>query len=76
MFTVRRVITVEYRCPNGHPLELPVGHLLRFCYRCGLAVEAKNVPYDAPYCADCNSPVDPNWSYCPYCGRGREGQYG
>ncbi len=73
MFTVRRVTTVEYRCPNGHALEAPVGRSVRFCHLCGLTVEARNVSYDAPYCAGCNSPVDPNWAYCPYCGRGREG---
>ncbi len=74
MFTVRGVTTVEYYCPSGHMLELPVGdHSVRFCHVCGLPVDARSVPYDAPYCADCNGPVDPDWSCCPYCGQEREG---
>jgi len=79
MFIVKRVTTVEHYCPNGHRLSdlLPQGilHLLnsgRFCPVCGFRVEEREVAYDGAYCADCMSPVDPSWNYCPYCGNRRE----
>lgn len=76
MFTVRRVVTIEHYCPNGHPRSdlLPI-HLLnsaRFCHLCGQHLEEQRATSDAAYCVDCYNPVDPNWNYCPYCGKGRE----
>jgi len=76
MFAVKKVITIELCCPNGHIL-LPdllaqSSHSVKFCHICGLSVKERQVPYDAPCCAVCNNPVNPSWNYCPYCGRGRE----
>jgi len=75
MFTVKRVTTVEHHCPNGHtPLpDLFPDHSVKFCHICGLPLEERQEPYDAAYCANCNSPVNPIWNYCPYCGQAREG---
>jgi len=73
MFTVERVTTFEYYCPDGHTLaELNQSHRARFCYTCGLRLEERQVPYDAAYCTTCRSPVNPEWDYCPNCGQVRE----
>jgi len=76
MFAVKKVTTIERYCPNGHILLPDLlaqnSHSVRFCYICGLSVKEKQVPYDVPYCAVCNNPVNPSWNYCPYCGQGRE----
>ena len=74
MFTVKKVTTFEGYCPNGHkPLfDLPseTNHSVRFCHICGTSIEERVVSYDAAYCSNCNSPVNPAWNYCPYCGQG------
>lgn len=73
MFTVKRVITFERYCPNGHP-TLPdllpqSNNSVKYCHVCGTSIEERQVPYDAAFCADCNNPVHPSWNYCPYCGQ-------
>ncbi|GAI14293.1 unnamed protein product, partial [marine sediment metagenome] len=71
MFAVKNVTTVERYCPNGHEalpdLWREDDHSVKFCPICGIPVEERIVPYDAPYCSDCNKPVNPSWNYCPYC---------
>lgn len=75
MFTVKKETTTERYCPHGHePLsELRTDdHKVKFCHVCGASIEERQSPYHAAYCSDCNSPVNPLWNYCPYCGQGRD----
>lgn len=72
MFTVERVAAFEYHCPSGHDIpDLNHSPGLRFCPECGQRLDEKPVFFDAPYCTNCRSQVDPNWNYCPYCSEGR-----
>lgn len=76
MFKVETRPTTERYCPQGHqPLfDLwPEGdHSVKFCHICGTSILERQVTYDAALCGICNSPVNPEWNYCPYCGQGRE----
>ncbi|KKM21883.1 hypothetical protein LCGC14_1630940 [marine sediment metagenome] len=71
MFTVKKVTTFERYCPDGHDLLPETNHAERFCHVCGTSVEERRVRYDAAYCFNCNSRVDPAWNCCPHCGQGR-----
>jgi hypothetical protein len=77
MFKVETRKVMDRWCPNGHTPLLDLfpedDHSVKFCHICGLPLEERQESYDAPYCANCNSPVHPTWNYCPYCGQGREG---
>ena len=76
MFKVQERSITERYCPNGHEplfdLFSETDHSVKFCRICGASIEERQVTYDAAYCANCNSPVNPTWNYCPYCGQGRE----
>jgi len=73
MFTVKKVITFEQYCPQGHtPPSNPwpqSNHGARFCDFCGSFLEERRLTFDAPYCAECNNPVGPGWNHCRYCGQ-------
>jgi hypothetical protein len=77
MFKVETKRYTERYCPNGHQplldLLLETNHSVKFCHICGTSIEEHQVTYDAALCANCNSPVNPAWNFCPYCGQGREG---
>lgn len=76
MFKVETRPITEHYCPNGHELlpDLwPENDRVKFCHNCGAKIEEHQVTYDAAYCASCSSPVNPTWSYRPYCGRPRNG---
>ncbi len=76
MFRVKKATTLEHYCPNGHEplfsLFPETNHSVRFCPICGQPTEERSLPYDAPYCANCDNRVDPCWICCPHCGRGRD----
>lgn len=78
MFRVETRRFTERYCPNGHQLLLlpelfpENDHQVKFCHICGASIEEHRVTYDAAICSACNSPVNPIWNYCPYCGQGRE----
>lgn len=76
MFKVETRPTTERYCPNGHE-PLPDlwpedDHSVKFCHICGTSIEEHPTTYDAAFCANCNSPVNPASNYCPYCGQARE----
>lgn len=74
MFKVETRPTTERYCPNGHPplpdLFSETNHSVKFCHICGTSTEEQQTTYDAAFCANCNSPVNPSWNFCPYCGVG------
>lgn len=75
MFKVEERSITERYCPNGHELlsapfpewDAPI----KFCHICGMPILERQVTYDAAICSECNSPVNPEWNYCPYCGQRR-----
>ncbi|MBA7468399.1 hypothetical protein ES707_03647 [subsurface metagenome] len=74
MFKVETRPTTERYCPQGHqPLSgsWPGANPVKFCHICGASIKEREVTYDAAVCANCNSPVSPDWDFCPYCGQGR-----
>ncbi|MBA7637668.1 hypothetical protein ES703_45314 [subsurface metagenome] len=74
MFTFKEATTVERYCPTRHTLLDPLpqsNQPIKFCSTCGMPLGERKVTYDAPYCANCDSPVEPWWDYCPYCGQER-----
>jgi len=52
-------------CP-GCAAALPTGRDVRFCPFCGLRLQAVE-------CRQCGETVEPEWRYCPTCGRGADG---
>ena len=76
MFAVKKGTVIEVYCPHGHQTDLlDPSRPIKFCHTCGTLLKQRQIRYDAPYCADCDSPVDPCWDYCSYCGQEREGNH-
>lgn len=78
MFKVESRSATERYCPNGHephfyPFLLEKDHPVKFCHECGALIKERQTTYDFSFCANCNSQVNPDWNFCPYCGQGREG---
>jgi hypothetical protein len=74
MFKVKHVKSNVLSCPNGH--DLPEASLSRgmvFCPECGENLLAELLPCDYVFCSGCLNRVEPEWNYCPYCGKSKEG---
>lgn len=77
MFLIEKQKTYTIKvCPNRHTqglLGLPAFiEDYKYCQDCGAELKEETVPYIVYYCSHCNSKVNKNVSYCPYCGEKKE----